>query len=49
VKEDIIIVLIIKKISDIYLFNGKDKSPRLINYDLLLKLNKDKLRSYNDN
>jgi hypothetical protein len=49
VKKDIIIILIIEKINNIYLFNKKNKSLRLINYNLLLKLNKDKLKSYNNN
>ena len=47
-KEDIIIALMIKKINNIYLFNKKDKSLRLVICDLLLKPSKNKLKSCND-
>jgi len=37
-----------EKINNTYLFNKKDESLRLVNYNLLLKLSKDKLKSYNN-
>jgi hypothetical protein len=50
-KENIIIILIIKKINNIYLFNKKDKSSKFVNYILSFELNKNKLKSdsYNKN
>jgi hypothetical protein len=49
VKKDIIIILITRKINNIYLFNKKNKSLGLINYKLSLKLSKNKLKSYSNN
>ena len=37
-----------EKINNTYLFNKKDESLRLVNYNLLLKLSKNKLKSYNN-
>ena len=37
-----------EKVNNIYFFNRKDKSLGLTNYNLLLKLSKDKLKSYNN-
>ena len=47
-KKDVIIALMTEKINNTYLFNKKDESLRLVNYNLLLKLSKDKLKSYNN-
>jgi hypothetical protein len=46
VKEDIVVVLITRKVGNTYLFSRKDKSLGLTNYNPPLKLSKDKLGSY---
>ena len=41
-------MLITRKVGNIYLFNRKDKSPRLAICNPPLKLSKDKLESYSN-
>jgi hypothetical protein len=48
VKKDVIVILITKKVNNTYLFNKKNKGLRLTIYNLLLKLSKDKLKSYSN-